>query len=62
MTSILFNLSGKIEKPIVEALYLLKGITDSFGIAFFIVGAFSRDLISNTVTVLNLEEKPGTLI
>jgi len=45
MTSILFNLSGKIEKPIVEALYLLKGIADSFGIAFFVVGAFSRDLI-----------------
>jgi predicted nucleotidyltransferase len=45
MTSILFNLSGKVEKPIVEALYLLKGIADSFGIPFFVVGAFSRDLI-----------------
>jgi predicted nucleotidyltransferase len=45
MTSISFNLSGKIEKPIVEALYLLKGIADSFGIPFFVVGAFSRDLI-----------------
>ena len=45
MTGILFNLSGKIEKPIVEALYLLKGIADSFGIPFFVVGAFSRDLI-----------------
>jgi predicted nucleotidyltransferase len=29
----------------VEAHYLLKGIADSFGIAFFVVGAFSRDLI-----------------
>jgi predicted nucleotidyltransferase len=45
MTSILFNLSGKIEKPIVEALCLLRGIADSFGIPFFVVGAFSRDLI-----------------
>ena len=45
MTSILFNLSGKIEKPIVDALYLLKRIADSFGIPFFVVGAFSRDLI-----------------
>ena len=45
MTSILFNLSGKIEKPIVEALYLFKGIADSLGIAFFVVGAFARDLI-----------------
>jgi len=45
MTSILFNLSGKIEKPIVEALCLFKGITDSLGIPFFVIGAFSRDLI-----------------
>src|SRR4030066_259208 len=45
MTSISFNLSGKIEKPIVDALYLLKRIADSFGIPFFVVGAFSRDLI-----------------
>src|SRR5512147_210948 len=45
MTSILFNLSGKIEIPIVEALYIFKGIADSLGIPFFIVGAFSRDLI-----------------
>ena len=33
MTSILFNLSGKIEKPAVDALHT------------FVVGAFSRDLI-----------------
>jgi len=45
MTNILFNLSGKIEKPLVDALYLLKGIADSFGIPFFVVGAFSKDLI-----------------
>jgi predicted nucleotidyltransferase len=45
MTNILFNLSGKIEKPTVDTLYLLKGIADSFGIPFFVVGAFARDLI-----------------
>ena len=45
MTSILFNLSGKIEIPIVEALYILKGIADFLGIPFFVVGAFARDLI-----------------
>lgn len=45
MTSISFNLSGKIEKPIVDALYFLKRIADSFGIPFFVIGAFSRDLI-----------------
>lgn len=45
MTSISFNLSGKIEKPIVDALYHLKRIANSFAIPFFVVGAFSRDLI-----------------
>ena len=45
MSNILFNLSGKIERPIVDALYLLKRIADSLGIPFFVVGAFSRDLI-----------------
>ena len=45
MTNILFSLSGKIEKPIVDALYLLKRISESLGIPFFVVGAFSRDLI-----------------
>jgi len=45
MTSISFNLSGKIEKPTVDALYLLKRIADSFGIPFFVIGAFSRDLV-----------------
>jgi len=45
MTSILFNLSGKIEKPVVDTLHILKKAADSLGIPFFVVGAFSRDLI-----------------
>src|SRR4030067_1186523 len=45
MTSISFNLSGKIEKPVVDALYFLKRIADSFGFPFFVVGAFARDLV-----------------
>ena len=45
MTSISFNLSGKIEKPLVDALYFFKRIADSFGFPFFVVGAFSRDLV-----------------
>ena len=45
MKNILFDLSGKIEKPIVDALYFLKRIADSFGIPFFVIGAFARDLI-----------------
>jgi len=59
MTSILFNLSGKIEKSIVEALYLLKGIADSFGIAFFVVGAFSRDLILKHGYGIEIRRKTG---
>src|SRR4030065_2072108 len=45
MTSILFNLSGRIEKPVVDTLHFLKKVADSLGIPFFVVGAFSRDLI-----------------
>ena len=45
MTSILFNLSGKIEKPAVDTLHILKKVADSLGIPFFVIGAFARDLI-----------------
>src|SRR4030043_2141716 len=45
MTSILFNLSGKIEKPAVDALYLVKRVADSLNIPFFVVGASARDII-----------------
>ena len=45
MTSILFNLSGKIEKPVVDTLHFLKKVADSLGIPFFVIGAFARDLI-----------------
>lgn len=45
MNNILFNLSGNIEKPIVEALYTLKKVADSLNISFFVVGASARDII-----------------
>jgi len=45
MASILFNLSGKIEKPVVDTLQILKKVADSLGIPFFVIGAFARDLI-----------------
>lgn len=45
MNSILFNLSGKIEKPLVDAFYALKDVADSLDISFFVVGASARDLI-----------------
>jgi predicted nucleotidyltransferase len=61
MTSILFNLSEKIEKPIVDALYLLKGIADSFGIPFFVVGAFSRDLILRHCYGIEPRRKTGDI-
>jgi hypothetical protein len=62
MTNILFNLSGKIEKPIVAALYLLKRIADSLSIPFFVVGAFSRDLILKHGYGIEPEEELRTLI
>jgi predicted nucleotidyltransferase len=45
MNNILFNLSGKIEKPLVDALYTLKKVADSLNIPFFVVGASARDII-----------------
>jgi len=45
MTSILFNLSGKIDKPIVDTLHILKKVADSSSIPFFVVGASARDFI-----------------
>jgi len=45
MTSILLNLSGKIEKPVVATLHILKKVADSLSIPFFVVGASARDFI-----------------
>src|SRR4030043_505008 len=45
MTNILFNLSGKIEKPIADTLHILKKGADSLGILYFVIGAFARDII-----------------
>ena len=45
MNNILFNLSGKIERPFVDALYTLKKVADSLNIPFFVVGASARDII-----------------
>ncbi len=45
MTSILLTLSGKIEKPVVDTLHILKRVADSLHISFFMVGASARDFI-----------------
>lgn len=42
MTNILFDLSGKIEQPKVDALYIVKKVADSLNIPFFVVGASPR--------------------
>jgi len=39
------NLSGKIEKPVVDTLHILKKVADSLSISFFVVGASARDFI-----------------
>ncbi len=45
MSDILFNLSGKIDQQIVDALSAVKEHADLLGIQFFVVGAFARDII-----------------
>ena len=45
MSSILFNLSGKIDQHTVEALSIVKKVADSMNIPFFVVGASARDYI-----------------
>ncbi len=45
MSNILFDLSGKIDQQTVAALSAVKGIADSQGIHFFVVGASARDFI-----------------
>ena len=45
MKNISFDLSGKIEKPVVDALYSLQKVAGSLGIPLFVVGASARDFI-----------------
>jgi predicted nucleotidyltransferase len=61
MNNILFNLSGKIEKPIVEALYTLKNVADSLNIPFFVVGASARDIILKHCYGIEPSRKTGDI-
>jgi predicted nucleotidyltransferase len=45
MKNISFDLSGKIEKPVVDVLYTLQKVAGSLGIPLFVVGASARDFI-----------------
>jgi len=45
MSSILFNLSGKIDQHTVGALSIAKKVADSLNMPFFVVGASARDYI-----------------
>jgi predicted nucleotidyltransferase len=45
MNKILSDLSGKIDRRIIDALAAVKSAADSLGISFFVVGATARDLI-----------------
>jgi predicted nucleotidyltransferase len=45
MSSILLDLSGKIDSAHSGALSLIKGIADSLAIHFFVVGASARDYV-----------------
>ncbi len=45
MSEILFDLSGKLSPPIIDAVYNLKKVADSLNIPLIIVGATARDII-----------------
>lgn len=45
MSNILFDISGKIDSPFINALFEIKKVADSLGIYFFVVGATARDFI-----------------
>lgn len=45
MKNILIDISGKVEKTIVDALYTFNSIAESLNIPFFIIGALARDFI-----------------
>ena len=45
MSNISYDLSGKIDRAHIEALYSIKTIADSLNISFFIIGASARDYL-----------------
>ncbi len=61
MTSILFNLSGKIEKPVVDTFHILKKVADSLSIPFFVVGASARDFILKHHYGIEPQRKTGDI-
>ena len=61
MTSIFLNLSGKIEKPIVDTLHILKRVADSLSISFFVVGASARDFILKHQYSIEPRRKTGDI-
>jgi predicted nucleotidyltransferase len=61
MTGILFNLSGKIDKPVVDTLHILKKVADSLNIPFFVVGASARDFILKHNYGIELRRRTGDI-
>jgi predicted nucleotidyltransferase len=49
MTTILKDISGKIEDSIVEAIELIDAIANQLGVQYFIVGAKARDLFFSAI-------------
>jgi len=61
MQDILFNLSGKIDPQTVEALLAIKKEADTLNIAFFVVGAFARDIILKHCYGINPHRMTGDI-
>lgn len=45
MTSISYNLSGKLDSSLVEVLQVVNQVATTLGIRFFMVGAMARDIV-----------------
>lgn len=45
MTGISYNLSGKLDSPLVEVLQVVNQVATTLGIRFFMVGAMARDIV-----------------
>jgi hypothetical protein len=61
MKEILFNLSGKIDQPTVDALLAIKKEADALNLSFFVVGAFARDIILQHCYGINPPRKTGDI-
>ena len=62
MTSISYNLSGKVDSSLVEVLQGVHQVATALGIRFFVVGAMARIIVLEFVMPSTRPGEPGTWI